>query len=347
MAGERSETGSKMSIMRIVQVLLRESDREHPLTQQEILDFMEKKYGMTVSRKSISRNLNRLKEAGLPVMCREVARVVNGKEVPLSVDWYWDHVLSQDELKVLIDLLYFSHLPLQQIRQLVEKLKRLQSRTFDDGKENIKNLPALGRPAESEGVLALLSRAITQKKQISFYYDHYEADGKKHHGYTVSGEDKLYRVSPYQLAASDDRYFLLCNEEGSEGISIFKADMMSEVTVLEEPARLQKSLESVEQGGKLSDALFAYHGVYTGNPVLCSFEADWHLMSDIVDDFGKAAHLVSARQDLVTVEVTIPASAMKAWALKHAPLVKVTAPSYLVKEVKEAADGLCRLYGST
>ena len=118
-AGERSDTGSKMSIMRIVQVLLRESDREHPLTQQEILDFMEKKYGMTVSRKSISRNLNRLKEAGLPVMCREVARVVNGKEVPLSVDWYWDHVLSQDELKVLIDLLYFSHLPLQQIRQLV------------------------------------------------------------------------------------------------------------------------------------------------------------------------------------------------------------------------------------
>lgn len=78
----------------------------------------------------------------------------------------------------------------------------------------------------------------------------------------------------------------------------------------------------------------------------CTFEADWHLMSDIVDDFGKAAHLVSARQDLVTVEVTIPASAMKAWALKHAPLVKVTAPSYLVKEVKEAADGLCRLYGA-
>lgn len=42
MAGESVDRGSKMSIMRIVQVLLRESDREHPLTQQEILDFMEK-----------------------------------------------------------------------------------------------------------------------------------------------------------------------------------------------------------------------------------------------------------------------------------------------------------------
>lgn len=167
-----------MSIMRIAQVLLRESDRDHPLTQQEILDFMETKYAMTVSRKSIGRNLSRLKEAGLPVVCREVTRVVNGKEAPLALDWYWDHVLSQDDLKVLIDLLYFSHLPAQQVRQLSEKLKRLQSRTFDDGKENIKNLPALGRPGESGEALALLTRALSQKKQVSFYYDHYEADGK-------------------------------------------------------------------------------------------------------------------------------------------------------------------------
>lgn len=151
MAGESVDRGSKMSIMRIVQVLLRESDREHPLTQQEILDFMEKKYGMTVSRRSIGRNLNRLKEAGLPVVCREVTRVVNGKEAPLSLDWYWDHVVSQDELKVLIDLLYFSHLPAQQVRQLTEKLKRLQSRTFSDEKDNVKNLPSPGKPAEAGG----------------------------------------------------------------------------------------------------------------------------------------------------------------------------------------------------
>lgn len=346
MAGESVDRGSKMSIMRIVQVLLRESDREHPLTQQEILDFMEKKYGMTVSRRSIGRNLNRLKEAGLPVVCREVTRVVNGKEAPLSLDWYWDHVVSQDELKVLIDLLYFSHLPAQQVRQLTEKLKRLQSRTFSDEKDNVKNLPSPGKPAEAGENLSILSRALSQKKMISFYYDHYEADGKRHHGYTVSGEDRIYRVSPYQITASDDRYFLLCNEEGSEDISVFKVDMMTDVTVLEEPARLQKSLKGLETGEKIGDFLFSGHGIYTGRPVLCSFEADWHLMSDIMDDFGRSARLLSARQDLVTVEVTIPASAMKAWALKHAPLVKVTAPSYLVKEIKEAADGLSRLYGS-
>ena len=168
-----SETGSKLSIIRIVQVLLRESDKDHPLSQQDILSLMESKYGMVVSRKSISRNLLRLKEAGLPVMCREVPRMVNGKEAPLSLDWYWDHVLSPQDLKTVIDLLYFSHLPAGQIRQLAEKLKRLQCRSFEDGKEGIRNLPLPQNLPDVRETLVLLSQALCEKRQLSFYYDHY------------------------------------------------------------------------------------------------------------------------------------------------------------------------------
>lgn len=344
---EGNSEGSKMSIMRIVQVLIRESDREHPLTQQEILELLEKEYGMTVSRKSVSRNLNRLKEAGLPVMCREVRRIINGKESPLSLDWYWDHLLSQDELKILIDLLYFSHLPAQQVRQLTDKLKRIQSRTFNDGKGNIKNLPSSAKPAECGAELAILSKAMNQKKMISFYFDHYEADGKRHHGYTISGEAKLYRASPYQIIATDERYVLLCNLEGSEEISIFRVDLMSDISILDTPARLQTTLSGLAEGEKLSDWVYPWHGIYTGSPLPCSFEADWHLMSDIVNDFGKSARLVSARQNLVTVELTIQPEALKAWTLRHAPLVRVISPSFLKEEVKEAAEALHRLYGSS
>ena len=345
LAGEHSETGRKMSIMRIVQVLIRESDREHPLTQQEILDYMEEKYGMTVSRKSVGRNLSRLKEAGLPVMCREVSRVVNGKESSLSLDWYWDHELSREDLTVLIDLLYFSHLPYQQVRQLSERLKKLQSHTFEDGKENVRNLPSSQKWSDPAGTVAILSRALAEKKQVSFYYDHYEADGKRHHDCTVSGEPRLYKASPYQITASDGEYVLLCSLEGSEEISAFSLAFMAEVSLTEESLRPQKSLKGPDQDGKLSDYLYAHQEIYAGAPVTCTFEANWHLMSFIVRDFGKNAHILSARQDLVVVEVTLPAAAMKAWALKHAPLVKVTTPSYLVKEVKETVDGLYRLYG--
>lgn len=332
--------------MRIAQILIRESDREHPLTQQEILDYLEEKFGMTVGRKAIGRNLSRLKEAGFPVMCREVSRVVNGKESSLSLDWYWDHELSRDDLKVLVDLLYFSHLPYQQVRQLAEKLKRLQSHNFQDGKENIRNLPSSQKPVDVEAALETISGAITEKKRVTFFCDHYEADGKRHHNTRAPGEDRVYRVSPYQIIASDGQYVLLGSSDGSEEISAFPVNLMAEVSLSDEPLRPQKSLKTADRDGKLGDYLFARQELYSGAPVTCTFEADWHLMSSIVADFGKEAHLLSARQDLVVVEVKAPVSAIKSWALAHAPGVRVTAPSYLVKEVKEAVDGLVRLYGS-
>lgn len=94
-----------MSIIRIVQVLLRESDKDHPLSQQEILDYMEGKYGMAVNRKSVGRNLTRLRDAGLPVFCREVPRMMNGKKVPLLTGT--GIMCWRGGSGALIDLLYF------------------------------------------------------------------------------------------------------------------------------------------------------------------------------------------------------------------------------------------------
>ena len=293
----------------------------------------------------LPENLLRLKEAGLPVMCREVPRMVNGKEAPLSLDWYWDHVLSPQDLKTVIDLLYFSHLPAGQIRQLAEKLKRLQCRSFEDGKEGIRNLPLPQNLPDVRETLVLLSQALCEKRQLSFYYDHYEVDGKRHHGVSPSGEARCYIVHPFQVIASDDRYCLLCNVEGREDISYFFVDRMADIMLLSAPARGQKSLAGADASAKLDELLVADRDIYTGNPVEITFEADVRLLTDIQTDFGKRARLISASPDKVTMEVTLPQAAMKAWALKKAPLVKVLSPSYLVREVKEAAQSLARLYG--
>ena len=196
---------------------------------------MEGKYGMAVNRKSVGRNLTRLRDAGLPVFCREVPRMMNGKKVPLSLDWYWDHVLAREDLKALIDLLYFSHLPPQQVKQLAEKLKRIQIRSFDDGKTLVRNLPSAGKAADFDPVIALLTTAGEGKRKISFYYDHYEADGKRHHGRLPSGEDRLLSVSPLLIIASDDRYALLA-EKDEGGIEVYFLDLMSDVKLLEDPA---------------------------------------------------------------------------------------------------------------
>ena len=57
----------KTLIMRIYQILEEYSDDEHPLTQQDIIDLLERDYGIECERKAVGRNLSYLKEMGFEI----------------------------------------------------------------------------------------------------------------------------------------------------------------------------------------------------------------------------------------------------------------------------------------
>ena len=48
----------KTLIVRIYQVLYEYSDAAHPLTQSEIIDLLDKNYGVEAERKAIGRNVS-------------------------------------------------------------------------------------------------------------------------------------------------------------------------------------------------------------------------------------------------------------------------------------------------
>ena len=57
----------KTLIMRIYQVLDEYSDEEHPLTQQNIIDILERDYDVVCERKAVGRNISYLKEMGFDI----------------------------------------------------------------------------------------------------------------------------------------------------------------------------------------------------------------------------------------------------------------------------------------
>ena len=54
----------KLALIRILQILKRYSDINHPLTQEDIANYLERDYKIILERKAISRNISLLKEAG-------------------------------------------------------------------------------------------------------------------------------------------------------------------------------------------------------------------------------------------------------------------------------------------
>ena len=342
-----SVQGKALLSVRIIQILYRESDEAHPLSQQRILELLDERYGMTVDRKSVRRNLLRLKEAGFPLHCREAARTMNGKNSAISLDWYWEHTLSEAEAEMLTELLQFSPLPPLRVRQLQEKLRSFTSRHSTVGAA-AKSLPrpeAAEQTEKQRPAAVLLARAIAEKKKILCWNDHYEADGKWHHDRNLGGEERRLKLNPCALFAANGRYFLLGNLDGEEAVRMFYVSRLSGIEITDEPARPQQSLAALENGTAPAQYMEMQESVYFGSPELCTFDMDPALLSDLMENFGKRARVLSATLNSVQAEVEAVPEAAAAWAFRHGGRVKVTGPPHLVRTVKDAVAVAAKLYG--
>ncbi len=77
---EAHENTGKSAMLHIAEILIHGSDERHPLSQQKILEILKNKCNVTVNRKTVGKNLTRMKETGWPVECRQVMRTMNGKK---------------------------------------------------------------------------------------------------------------------------------------------------------------------------------------------------------------------------------------------------------------------------
>ena len=82
----------RLALLRILQILEEYSDCEHPMTQQEIAERLERDYGIFLERKAIGRNIQLLNDAGFEITSRE------NRGVYLS-----SRRFEEGELRLLID----------------------------------------------------------------------------------------------------------------------------------------------------------------------------------------------------------------------------------------------------
>ena len=79
--------------------------------------------------------------------------------------------------------------------------------------------------------IELLDEAITKQKKVSFNYTEYHTDKKMHLKKRSDGSTK-YIVSPYQMAANDGKYYLICNFDKYDDISNYRLDRIMNLKIL-------------------------------------------------------------------------------------------------------------------
>ena len=121
-----TETGKKIIILYILQILQRYTDAKHPMTQQQIADRLQADYGLMVNRATVKRNINDLIAAGYDIQYTAVRRS-QAKKKPdeaeeniICTDLYYEHDFTEAELHMLIDGLLFSRsVPYRHRKQLM------------------------------------------------------------------------------------------------------------------------------------------------------------------------------------------------------------------------------------
>jgi len=339
-------------IMNILDILRRYSDAEHRLSQKDIVEILQTEYDMTVERKSIRRNILNLISSGYEIEYSESVRMVpNRKTGEMEESYLWsDFYLVRDftdsELRLLIDGLLFSkHIPYSQCKELVEKLEKLSNVYFSSRVKHIRTMPETMPPNKQLFyTIEILDEAISQRKQVAFQYTSVGLDKKQHPRLNDDGSVKVYTVSPYQIAAANGRYYLICCTDPHDNASHYRLDRIEEILLLDTPARPQKTVQGLEHGLNLPKHMAEHLYMFPGESGPVTFRMKKHILNDVIDWFGKDVTFSDESDDEVTARVEVNLRAMKLWAIQYGPYVKVLSPQSLADEVKTSLKAAFEQY---
>lgn len=349
-----AEQPKRLLIMNILDILRKYTDEEHRLSQKEIVDILKTDYHMTIDRKSVRRNILNLMDYGYNIEYTETIRMVpNAKTGELEESYIWsdfylERKFTNGELRLLIDGLLFSeYVPSGQRRELVKKLEGLSNMYFHSRVNHIVSLPPREKADNKQLFynIELLDEAISKKRKVSFHYLEYGTDKKLHIKERTDGTKRKYIINPYQMAAKEGKYYLICNYDKYNDISNYRIDRICDIQILDEPV---KSFEVLEWGNGQYLDLAAYMKehpyMYSSENVRVRFRINRPMISDIIDMFGSDVCFSDEDETGVTVSTVTNERAMEQFAMNFSPDVVILEPQRLRDKIRDNLQKSLKYY---
>ncbi|MCI5603983.1 MAG: WYL domain-containing protein [Clostridiales bacterium] len=318
----------KMLTMGILQVLKDHTDYDHRLTQQEIIDLLDREHGMVCDRKSIKSNI--------------ISLIEWGYEIENDKGWYLaERDFEEVELRMLIDsVLYAKGIPAHQAMILIEKLKGLGSKHFEDKMNHTHSVKALYHTGNKQAFtnIEIIEEAIHKNKQIEFVYNTYGTDKKMH-----PRREKKYIVSPYRVIISNKPY-MICNTNNHDDLSNYRIDRMTEVKIIGEKSRSINEIKGMKYGFDIPKHMSEHVYMFADNVSRVKFKVKKSIMGEVVDWFGLDFVVRSETEEEAVIQVNSSEQAMVFWAMQYGEYVEVLEPENIRDRIKENIREMAEKY---
>lgn len=309
----------KLALIRIWQIFNKYSDYDHPLTQDDIAEHLERDYGIVIERKAISRNISLLKEVGVDIESRRAGSYIEGRE------------FEDSELKLLIDgVLCSKHINPKHSADLIEKLCGLSNKYFRSHVKNIHSVHDWNK-TENKALffnIEMVDTAIEEGKQLQYDYNKYGIDKKLH-------KSSFQRVTPYLLILHNQHYYLMAHSSYWKNMVFHRLDRISNMSFYDKPVMPLRDVPGYENGIDYRKISSTMPYMYTDTPERIQFLTEEWMADQVIDWFGTDVTMNKVG-DGAKIEVSLLASplAMEHWAMQYVNHVEVTAPEHLREKIK-------------
>lgn len=342
------EHGPAILPLAILEVLRQHSDADHPLQQKAIGELLTSEFGLAPHRKTLSMNLDNLIAANYPIEYSESERTQPSGEVQvLRSDFYYNHLFDESELRLLIDSVFASkHIPSNLTSALITRLQSLSSKYFLPHIDHVATLPK--RKSQNDQyfyTISILDEAIERGCSIHCHYMTYDHDLNRVPRVDASGKIRDYHLDPYQLAAVNGYYYLICSKRPYESISHYRVDRIMNIRIDEEvPLRPLTELSEVEGPLSLPEHVAEHLYMFNGRSSEVTFLANPRIVSDLMDWFSLGAQIRTTPDGRLRVKVQVNEEAMHYWSLQYGPNVEVLEPKRLRKRIKDSLKQMQAIY---
>ncbi len=315
----------KLALLRTLHVLEYYSDERHPLTQDDIVKYLEKDYGIEVERKAVARQLSLLKEAyDYPT---SLIAIVSDRRKGTYIE---QRAFEDSELRMLIDgVLSSRYITASHSKQLIDKLCSLSNKHF---RAHVKNVYSVNDWSKTDNYdlfynIELIDEAIEKGKKISFDYNKYRAD-------KTMKKTASHAVSPYQLILHNQRYYLMSFNEKFGEIRYYRLDHITNMQIEKDSVTPLRSLAGYENGIDYKQLSSALPYMFSDKIETVEFITDYRMIDQVIDWFGTGVK-IEKEGGMYKVSVRVSLQAMEYWAMQYLNAVEIVSPACLREKLKE------------
>lgn len=321
----------KLKMLYLAQILSRETDDSHALTQEDIIERL-KDHQVLVERKTLYSDLQALKDYGYDIISERRERNV----------YYHigDRKFQLPELKLLVDSVQSAKfISASKSRDLIKKLEGLVSK-FDATHLHRQVLISGRVKSMNESIyytVDQLHEAIGSNRQVRFQYFNWNVNKQPE----LRHDGAWYQVSPWSLMWDDEYYYLVGFDSADAKIKHYRVDKMLKLSVADQPREGRQAFQDFDTA-KYSKSIF---GMFGGEERIVTIEGDNAMVGTIIDRFGRDITVSPLGEDRFTAQVTVvPSRHFLGWIFALGAGVRITAPEDVVQHMRKEVQRLEEQY---